>query len=93
MRLLDWRFWSDKVQLEWKKFITVFGPEIKVLLNVPYEKLEEINPKVAEYVQYFREGKIKYVPGGGGVYGQLVPPGKVVEIKEFREKQKRLGEF
>ncbi len=85
--------WSDKVQSEWKKFITAFGPEIKVLLTVPYEKLEEVNPKVAEYVQYFREGKIKYVPGGGGVYGQLVPPGQAIEMKEFREKQKRLGEF
>jgi len=85
--------WSQGVQKEWLKFVKRFSNEINVLLRTDYEKLEEINPKVAEYVQYFREGKIKYVPGGGGVYGQLVPPGKAVEIKEFKEKQMSLGEF
>ncbi len=85
--------WSQRVQQEWKKFIDKFGNEIRVLLRANYEKMEEINPKIAEYVQYFREGKINYVPGGGGVYGKLVRPGEAVEIKEFNEKQMSLGEF
>ncbi len=85
--------WSEKVQAEWRKFVSRFGNEIRVLLKTDYEKLEGINPKVAEYVNYFREGKIQYVPGGGGVYGKLVPPGEAVEIKEFKEKQAKLGEF
>lgn len=85
--------WSAKVQEEWRKFVNKFGNEIKVLLNTSYEKLEEINPKIAEYIQYFREEKIKYIPGGGGVYGELVPPNKPVKIKQFKEKQKSLVEF
>jgi uncharacterized protein (TIGR00375 family) len=85
--------WSKGVQKEWLKFVKRFSNEVNVLLRTDYEKLEEINPTVAEYVQYFREGKIKYVPGGGGVYGQLVRPGDAVEIKEFKEKQMNLGEF
>tara|TARA_Y100000310_G_C20672649_1_gene811173 strand:- start:1644 stop:2834 length:1191 start_codon:yes stop_codon:yes gene_type:complete len=85
--------WSQKVQEEWLKFVKRFSNEINVLLRTDYEKLEEINPKIAEYVQYFREGKIKYVPGGGGVYGKLVPPGEAVEIKEFKEKQTSLGDY
>lgn len=85
--------WSEKVQQEWKRFVERFGNEIKILLGVGEEKLEEVNPKVAEFIGYFREGKIKYVPGGGGVYGQLVPPGKAVEIKEFKGRQLKLGEF
>ena len=85
--------WSKGVQKEWLKFVTRFSNEINVLLRTDYEKLEEINPQITEYIQFFREGKIKYVPGGGGVYGQLVPPGKAVEFKEFKEKQMSLGEF
>jgi len=85
--------WSMKVQSEWKRFVQRFGNEIRVLLSASYEKLEEVNREVAEYVQFFREGKIKYVPGGGGVYGKLVPPGEAVVVKEFKEKQMSLGEF
>jgi uncharacterized protein (TIGR00375 family) len=85
--------WSVKVQNEWKRFVSRFGNEVRVLLYSQYEKMEELNPKVAEFVQHFREGKIKYVPGGGGVYGKLVPPGETLEIKEFKEKQKTLGDF
>jgi uncharacterized protein (TIGR00375 family) len=85
--------WSEKVQAEWRRFVGKFGTEIRVLLKVGYDKLEKINPKVAEYVNYFRDGKIQYVPGGGGVYGKLVPPGEAVEINKFKEEQKKLGEF
>lgn len=85
--------WSKKVQQEWLKFVKRFSNEISILLRTDYEKLEEINPKITEYIQYFREGKIRYIPGGGGVYGQLVPPGTAIEIKEFKEKQMNLREF
>ena len=85
--------WSEKVQAEWRKFVSRFGNEARVLLYSQYEKMEELNPRVAEFVQHFREGKIKYVPGGGGVYGKLVPPGEAIVMKEFKEKQMSLGEF
>lgn len=85
--------WSTRVQQEWKKFIKKFGPEINILLKVNYDKIKKINNRVAEFIQYFREGKIKYIPGGGGVYGKLLPPGKHIEIKEFKEKQKKLDDF
>ena len=85
--------WSEKVQAEWRKFVYKFGSEIRVLLYSQFEKMEKLNPKVAEFVQHFREGKIKYVPGGGGVYGKLVPPGEAVVMKEFKEKQMTLKNF
>lgn len=67
--------WSIKVQSLWKKFIEVFGNEINVLLNAEINEIEKIDKEVAKYIGYFRENKIKYIPGGAGVYGRLIKPG------------------
>jgi len=85
--------WSLKVQTIWKKFVDFFGNEIKVLLEVDVSEIEKVDKKVGEYVRYFREGKIKYIPGGAGVYGKLVKPGEKVEINKFVINQKSLKEF
>lgn len=86
--------WSEKVQAIWKSYVTAFGSEINVLLNVEAGRLQEINPVVAKYVQYFRDDRIEYVPGGAGVYGKLVPPDKPSEkIKTFASQQRSLGDF
>jgi len=68
--------WSIKVQAVWKEFIDKFGSEIKILLDINYSELNNFNPIIAKYIQYFRENKIKYIPGGAGVYGKLIKPGE-----------------
>lgn len=80
--------WSIKVQEEWKKYINEFGNEISILLNVEIKDLKRINPTIAKYIQYFRENKIKYIPGGAGVYGKLLKPGE--EAPEQKVIQKTL---
>jgi uncharacterized protein (TIGR00375 family) len=85
--------YSDKVQGLWKSFVGVLGSEIVVLLESPIADIAKIDPKVAEYIKYFREDKIGYMPGGAGVYGKLLQPGKRPEMKVFRFKQKGLGDF
>ncbi|MAG08487.1 TIGR00375 family protein [Candidatus Woesearchaeota archaeon] len=85
---------SNKVQDIWKRFVSRFGSEIRVLLNAKHEELEKVNPSIAEYIQYFREDKINYIPGGAGVYGQLVPPNKTMEkLKTYNTSQKSLSDF
>ncbi|MDP7141651.1 MAG: TIGR00375 family protein [Candidatus Woesearchaeota archaeon] len=85
---------SNKVQNIWKQFITKFNSETRILLNAKYEELETINPTIAEYIQYFREDKINYIPGGAGIYGQLVPPNKPMqELKTYNTSQKSLADF
>ena len=85
--------WSVKVQNIWKKFVDKFGNEINVLLNVDIDELSNVDEKIAEYVKFFREEKIKYIPGGAGIYGKLVKPGAEVKIDKIDIKQKSLDEF
>jgi len=76
--------YSTKVQSIWKKFVEKCGSEIAVLLEKDIAELAKIEENVAKYVNYFREEKIKYIPGGAGIYGKLISPDKK------REKQTRL---
>lgn len=85
--------WSVKVQAIWKEFVDKFGNEIDVLLNVSVDDLSKVNPKVAEYVGFFRDGKIRYIPGGAGVYGKLIKPSEDVKINKIKTGQKSLQEF
>ncbi len=85
--------WSVKVQTVWKEFITKFGNEINVLLNVKIEDLSTVNEKVAKHIEFFREEKIGYIPGGAGVYGKLVKPGEESKINEVKKNQKSLSDF
>ena len=85
--------WSVKVQSLWKKFIDHFGNEIKVLLGSDINEVRKIDKKVAEYLQYFRENKIKYIPGGAGVYGKLINPGEEVNINTLKKEQYSLKDF
>lgn len=84
--------WSVKVQSIWKEFINKFGNEIDILLNVKIEDLEKINSKIAKYIDYFRNEKIKYIPGGAGVYGKLVKPGEEIKMNNVKV-QKNLGDY
>ena len=83
--------WSEKVQKIWKDFINSFGNEINILLDAKIDDLSKVDMKVAEYIQYFRENKIQYIPGGAGVYGKLLKPGD--HPREIKKLQTSLSDF
>ncbi|MCD6590094.1 TIGR00375 family protein [Candidatus Woesearchaeota archaeon] len=87
--------YSKEVQETWKKIIKETGTEIKALLDTDLETIKKINKRVAEYLEYFRKGEIQYIPGGAGMYGQLIPPGEKVEMKTYKSQtaQKTLMDF
>lgn len=85
--------WSPKVQATWKKFIDLFGNEIKILLEVDINDIKKVDEKIAKYLQYFREDKIKYIPGGAGVYGKLIKPDEGINMNNYKKQQKSLTEF
>ncbi len=56
---------------------TRFGAETEILVSTPVREIAEVDRKVAMMIQAYRDGSVRYVPGGGGRYGRLVPPWEV----------------
>ncbi|MCD6477264.1 MAG: TIGR00375 family protein [Candidatus Aenigmarchaeota archaeon] len=85
--------WSNRVQDLWKEFVNKFENETNVLLNISINELEKVHKKTAELIKLFREDKFKYIPGGAGVYGIPVPPGKKINMEIYKYRQKGLSAF
>lgn len=63
---------SRIVQKEYKKVIERLGPELDILMNVPFESLSEAGSvELAEGIARVRSGKVQAIPGYDGVYGTV----------------------
>ncbi|MEI8330881.1 MAG: PHP-associated domain-containing protein [Methanomicrobiales archaeon] len=60
---------TKKCKAIYASFISAFGNEIAVLLDVPDAEIRVIHPKVAEAVSALRSERVTLHPGGGGKYG------------------------
>ncbi len=49
--------------------INRYGTEYDILIDLPITKIQ--NKVVAEIISAFRDSKIKYIPGGGGTFGEI----------------------
>jgi len=79
---LNTNYYAKKVQELWKKLVERYGNEINILLNIEIEEIKKINKEVGKIISLFRKGKIKYIPGGAGKYGEI-----------YIEKQSSLSNF
>lgn len=83
---------SKKIEEKWISLIEKFGTEINVLINEEIEKIKKVDFEVGKIIEKFRNGKMKYIAGGGGQYGKPI-------LKEEKEEkfyglgQKTLSEF
>lgn len=80
---------AEKVQRPWLKFVETVGNEIKVLVDAPIVELQEIDERIAAYVEAFRAGRVLYLPGGGGQYGK---PIICLSEEELERKKTELGD-
>jgi uncharacterized protein (TIGR00375 family) len=86
--------YSRKALQEHDKLIGKFGNELNVLLNAPKEELLKVtNEEIANAIIKVRMGKINYIAGYDGCYGQ--PIFYEENIKEYKSKgkQKTLEDF
>lgn len=85
--------YSKKVLEEHDKLIEKFGNELNVLLNIPKEELLKVtNEKIADAIIRVREGKVKYIQGADGRYGQPIFDERIIPKQSFHY-QKSLTEF
>ncbi|MEM5836507.1 MAG: endonuclease Q family protein [Candidatus Aenigmatarchaeota archaeon] len=85
--------YSKKVLQEHDKLIEKFGNELNVLLNVTKEELLKVtNEKIADAIIRVREGKVKYIQGADGRYGQPIFDERIIPKQSFHY-QKSLTEF
>lgn len=71
---------SRAVQSEYNNMIKLLGPELKILIDEPLEKIKQIAlPEVAEGIRRARAGELIIEPGFDGQYGA---------VKIFSEKEK-----
>jgi uncharacterized protein (TIGR00375 family) len=64
--------YSTKVNRIWGMLVDTFGSEIAVLVDVPIEKIREIDTTTADAIKLYREEKFTIIEGGGGRYGEIV---------------------
>jgi uncharacterized protein (TIGR00375 family) len=84
--------YSTKVNDTWTSLVEAFGSEIVVLIDVPIDRIREVDGPTAEYIKLYRDERFTIIEGGGGKYGELVFERAVTE-KSLRSAQKRLDSF
>ena len=65
---------SKTVRSLYDKMRERFGPETVILTEAPISEIREMNERVAMMISRYRDKTIEYIDGGGGRYGQLIPP-------------------
>jgi PHP family Zn ribbon phosphoesterase len=62
---------SKTVLNEYERIIKDLGLEFTILLDLPLDKIEDFDTKIAKIIEALRNDEIQYTPGGGGTYGEI----------------------
>ncbi len=63
---------AKTIQSAYQKLVSHFLSEYNLLIETPIEEIRKFdNSNLANIIQAFREKKIKYIPGGGGTFGNI----------------------
>jgi uncharacterized protein (TIGR00375 family) len=60
---------TKKCQEIYHSFISTFGNEIEILINIPIAEIRHVHSGVADAIDMLRTEKVILHPGGGGKYG------------------------
>jgi uncharacterized protein (TIGR00375 family) len=62
---------AKRVTTLYDSLLDAFGNEIRVLVDVPEEKIRALHPGVGDAIARLRTGRVRLSPGGGGRYGKF----------------------
>jgi len=63
---------SKKVQGEYRRILSLLGPELSILLSLPFDSIQKCSSSIlAEAIRRVREGKVHVSPGFDGQYGTI----------------------
>jgi uncharacterized protein (TIGR00375 family) len=65
---------SKRARSLYNSMVDRMGCETDILTKVPVERIRGADRRVAQMIEAYRLGTVKYIAGGGGRYGRLVPP-------------------
>ncbi|MFW9974692.1 MAG: endonuclease Q family protein [Candidatus Thorarchaeota archaeon] len=65
---------SKQVRKLYNNMRMAFGPETIILTETSITEISELNDRVAQMIEAYRNKSIGYISGGGGRYGRLIPP-------------------
>lgn len=84
---------SRDIQQTWNSLVEKFNNEIKVLIDTPIPKIKKTTDQsIALMIKTFRQGNLEITPGGGGKYGELKTPTKIIKTQK-KDTQKTLTEY
>jgi len=82
---------SKVIQDRWTSLVDRFGTEINVLVDSDISEVKKADLDVGRIIEKFRQGRIRYVTGGGGQYGRPTLDGRRDEF--WGSGQRALTEF
>ena len=82
---------SKRVKGRWDALVGRFGTEIDVLVDSDIDEVIKADKDVGRVISLFRQGRMRYVGGGGGMYGR--PTLEREKDRYYRGGQKTLGDF
>lgn len=62
---------SKTVLKTYDEMINKLGKEFEILVDKSIKEIAEVDEKVSQIIQAFRNDEIEYIPGGGGAYGEI----------------------
>ncbi len=65
---------AKRVRDMYMLLLKTFGDEVEIMTRSSIDRICGIDNRIGTVIESYRNGSVKYIPGGGGRYGQIVAP-------------------